>query len=108
MIKTLSLLPVGVDSEMMAKLFGTKWKETVKKLIHHSLVQCRDTGGPKYYSVHPSIIIHVEAEIPQEEKLKIHEKIMEDYLNRIYKVYKYIGTLSNFSQRVQEQFLTED
>ena len=61
MIKMMSLLPVGVDSEMMSKLFGQKWKETVKKLIHHSLVHCRDTGGPKYYSVHPSIIIHVES-----------------------------------------------
>ena len=77
MIKTLSMLPIGIDSEMMAKLFGQKWKETVKKLIHHSLVHSRDAGGPKYYSVHPSLIIHVESEISQEEKLKIHEKIAE-------------------------------
>jgi uncharacterized membrane protein len=26
MIKTLSLLPIGVDSETMSKLFGSKWK----------------------------------------------------------------------------------
>lgn len=59
MIKTLSLLPVGADSETMAKLFGAKWKDTIKKLIHHSLVHCKDAGGPKYYSVHPHIIIYV-------------------------------------------------
>jgi hypothetical protein len=26
MIKTLSLLPIGFDSEMMSKVFGAKWK----------------------------------------------------------------------------------
>jgi hypothetical protein len=26
MIKTLSLLPIGCDSETMSKLFGPKWK----------------------------------------------------------------------------------
>lgn len=60
MLKTLSLLPIGADSETMSKLFGTKWKDTVKKLSHHSLVHCKDAGGPKYYTVHPHIIIYVE------------------------------------------------
>lgn len=55
MLKTLSLLPVGIDSHTMANLFGKKWQESVEKLIHHSLVHHR----VKYYSVHPNIIIYV-------------------------------------------------
>ncbi len=38
MIKICSLLPAGVDSEIMSKIFGNTWKDTVKKLMHHSLV----------------------------------------------------------------------
>ena len=71
MIKTLSLLPGGCDSEMMSKLF-LKWKEAAKRLIDHSLVLCREIGGFKYYSVHPYIIIFVESEIGQDEKIKLH------------------------------------
>ena len=60
MIKTLSLLPKGLDPEMMSKVFGLKWKENVKKLVMHSLVQYIDNGGPaKYYAVHPYIITYV-------------------------------------------------
>ena len=59
MIKALSLLPVGADSETLSKLFGNKWKEIIKKLIHHSLVHCKEVGCHKYYSVHPHIIIYV-------------------------------------------------
>lgn len=59
MIKTLSLLPAGVDSETMSKLFGIKWKETSKKLIDHSLILCTESSGSRYYTVHPYIIIYV-------------------------------------------------
>lgn len=72
MIKTLSLLPIGVDSETMSKLFGPKWKETSKRLIDHSLIHCRELCGSKYYTVHPYIIIYVESEIAHEEKIKLH------------------------------------
>jgi hypothetical protein len=62
MLKMLSLLPNGADEEMMGKLFpqGGKWKDSVKKLINHSLVQCIEKGGFKYYALHPHIIIEVE------------------------------------------------
>ena len=43
MTKILSLLPNGLESEMMSKLFpytGVSWRDTVKKLMNHSLVQC--------------------------------------------------------------------
>ncbi len=61
MIKTLSLLPIGADSETMAKLFREKWKETAKRLIDHSLIHCREIVGSKYYAVHPYIIIYIES-----------------------------------------------
>lgn len=41
MIKTLSLLPIGADSEMMSRLFHKDWKLAAKRLIDHSLVHCR-------------------------------------------------------------------
>ena len=76
MVKILSLTPRGLDPEMMSKVFGAKWKETVRKLLHHSLVQYSDNGGPaKYYTVHPYIITYVENEMPAEEKAKLHDRI---------------------------------
>lgn len=59
MIKTLSLLPVGVDSETMAKLFGSKWRTASQRLQEHSLIHCREMNGTKYYSVHPYLIIYI-------------------------------------------------
>jgi hypothetical protein len=59
MIKTLSLLPIGFDSEMMCKIFGTKWKQIAKRLIDHALIHCLEMGGSRYYAVNPYIIILV-------------------------------------------------
>lgn len=94
---------------MMAKFFGSgqKWKEITKKLMNHSLVQCVEKIGSKYYTVHPHIIVHVESEINHEEKVKLHERICEEMAKRIEKIYRNVGTLSQHSQRAQELFLIE-
>lgn len=69
MVKVLSLLPNGLEAEMMQKIFtqsgkeGGRWKEVVKRLINHSLVQCIEKAGCKYYLVHPQIITEVENEM---------------------------------------------
>lgn len=110
MVKILSLLPNGLDSEWMGKIFqqGGKWKETAKKLINHSLVQCIEKGGCKYYLLHPHIIVEVEKEMSQEEKIKYHERICEELAKKIKKIYEHVGTLSQYSQRAQEMFLFEE
>ena len=60
MVKILSLLPNGLESEMMNRIFpGSKWRETVKKLMNHSLVQCIEKGGVRYFLLHPHIIVEV-------------------------------------------------
>ena len=66
MIKILSLLPNGLESEMMNRIFpGSRWRETVKKLMSHSLVQCIEKGGIRYFLLHPHIIVEVENDMSQ-------------------------------------------
>ena len=62
MAKILSLLPNGLESEMMSKIFpynGQSWRDTAKRLMNHSLVQCFEKGGTRYYLLHPNIIVEV-------------------------------------------------
>ena len=62
MVKILSLLPNGLESRTMADIFpqgNGRWRETVKKLMNHSLVQCIEKSGTKYFLVHPHIIVEV-------------------------------------------------
>jgi DNA phosphorothioation-dependent restriction protein DptG len=92
---------MGFDSDMMCKMFGTKWKQIAKRLIDHSLIHCREIGSSRYYTVHPYIIILIESEITNDEKLKLHEKICEEFSKRIEKISRHIGTLSESSQRAQ-------
>ena len=58
MIKILSLLPNGLEKEMMNKIFanGEKWKHVIKRLMDLSLIQCVERTGVRYYMVHPQII----------------------------------------------------
>ena len=50
---------------MMQKIFthggkeGGRWKEVVKRLVGHSLVQCIEKAGCRYYLVHPQVITEV-------------------------------------------------
>jgi hypothetical protein len=50
---------------MMQKIFtsggreGGRWKEVVKRLMVHSLVQRIEKAGCRYYVVHPQIITEV-------------------------------------------------
>jgi hypothetical protein len=103
MIKILSLLPNGLESEMMQKLFphGGRWKENVRRLINHSLVQCIEKAGCRYYLAHPQIITEVEGEIGTEEKIRLHERVCAELVQRINKIYKFVGTSSQYSQRAQ-------
>jgi hypothetical protein len=51
---------------MMSKIFPHgvgRWRETVKKLMSHSLVQCIEKGGTRYFVLHPHIIVEVEKEM---------------------------------------------
>lgn len=77
MIKVLSLLPNGLESDMMQKVFpeGGKWKLTVRKLMSHSLVQCIEKGGCRYYMVHPQIIVDIEKEMSEEDRYRYHDVI---------------------------------
>lgn len=110
MIKVLSLLPNGLDVEMMTKVFQNdgKWKDTVRKLMNHSLVQCIEKTNCRYYLVHPAVIVDVENEISHEEKVRFHERICEELVKRLEKIYRHVGTLSQFSQRAQELFLLDE
>lgn len=45
--------------------------------MNHSLVQCIEKGGSKYFLLHPHIIVEVEKEMSQDEKVKYHERICE-------------------------------
>ena len=39
MIRILSMLPRGLDGDMMSKIMGKNYRENLKKLIDHSLVK---------------------------------------------------------------------
>lgn len=75
MIKILSMLPRGLDLEMISRIISKNYQENLQKLTNYSLVKKYDKGDTKYYCVHPNIITYVENEINIEEKLKYHEKI---------------------------------
>jgi len=108
MIKILSMLPRGLDLEMISRIISKNYQENLQKLTNFSLVKKYDKGDTKYYCVHPNIITYVENEINTEEKLKYHEKICEEYLKRCERIYKNVGTLSPSSQKYQEMFLNEE
>lgn len=44
----------------------------------------------------------------QDEKMKYHERICEEMVKKIRKIYEHVGTLSQYSQRAQEIFLFEE
>lgn len=75
MIKILSMLPRGLDLEMISRIISKNYHENLQKLTNYSLVKKYDKGDTKYYCVHPNIITYVENEINTDEKLKYHEKI---------------------------------
>ena len=41
----------------------------------------------------------------QEEKIKYHEKLLEEMVKKIRKIYEHVGTLSPMNARQQEVFL---
>ena len=110
MIRVLSLLPNGLESGMMREVFpeGGKWKQTVKKLRSHSLVQCIEKGGCRYYVVHPHIIVDIEKEMSDEDKYRYHDLICREIEKRLTKIYRSAGTSAPTSQRAQELFLIEE
>ncbi len=60
MIKILSMLPRGLDLEMISRIISKNYQENLQKLTSYSLVKKYDKADTKYYCVHPNIIIYVE------------------------------------------------
>lgn len=59
MIKILSMLPRGLDLEMISRIISKNYQENLQKLTNYSLVKKYDKGDTKYYCVHPNIITYV-------------------------------------------------
>lgn len=60
MIKMLSMLPRGLDIEMIGKIISKNYQENLQKLLNYSLVKKYEKGEFKYVCVHPNIITYVE------------------------------------------------
>ena len=59
MIRILSMLPKGLDADMIFKITGKKYKDPLNTLINYSLVKVVSKGDLKYHYVHPNIICYV-------------------------------------------------
>lgn len=109
MFKVMGMLPSGVDKETMPKIFGTKWRQSVKILQKYSLLKETDKVGVKYYSIYPHMLTFAENQLEREEKKYFHEKICEELQKRLFeKIYKNVGTGSPGSEGAAEIYFYEE
>lgn len=84
MFKIMGMLPSGLDKDTMPKIFGNKWRQSVKVLEKHSLLKETDKLGYKYFSIYPHMIVFAESKLDKETKKIYHEKICEELQRRLF------------------------